>query len=85
MNIRIDKLRNNLVRDAQLQKDWFSLFQPWQKKLQGQKAYGGQVDPRLLEFRWQLEELRVALYAQELRTPTPISVKRLQKVLESIQ
>jgi ATP-dependent helicase HrpA len=85
MNVRIDKLRNNLARDAQLQKDWSSLFQAWQKKLQGQKAYGGQVDSRLLEFRWQLEELRVALFAQELRTPTPISVKRLEKVLDSIQ
>jgi ATP-dependent helicase HrpA len=35
------------------------------------------------EFRWLLEELRVALFAQELRTPTPVSVKRLQKMWDA--
>ena len=38
----------------------------------------------LLEFRWLLEELRVGLFAQELRTPMPVSIKRLHKVWESI-
>jgi len=35
-------------------------------------------------FRWLLEELRVSLFAQELKTPMPVSVKRLQKVWASI-
>ena len=35
---------------------------------------------RLDEFRWWLEELRVSLFAQELRTPQPVSVKRLEKI-----
>jgi len=35
-------------------------------------------DPALLaEYRWQIEELRVSLFAQELRTPAPVSAKRL--------
>jgi ATP-dependent helicase HrpA len=38
----------------------------------------------MVEFRWQLEELRVSLFAQELRTPMPVSTKRLQKVWESM-
>jgi ATP-dependent helicase HrpA len=42
-------------------------------------------DLRLTEFRWLLEELRVSLFAQELRTPMPVSVKRLRKVWESMQ
>lgn len=33
----------------------------------------------MLEFRWLLEELRVSLFAQELRTTQPVSVKRLDK------
>jgi ATP-dependent helicase HrpA len=45
---------------------------------QQQKA--GMVDPHLLEFRWQIEELRVSLYAQELKTPYPVSYKRLDKL-----
>ena len=39
----------------------------------------GVVDERMLEFRWLLEELRVSFFAQELRTPQPVSVKRLDK------
>ena len=37
-------------------------------------------DARLDEFRWWLEELRVGLFAQELKTPQPVSVKRLDKI-----
>jgi ATP-dependent helicase HrpA len=48
-------------------------------------ALKGAPDAKLDEFRWLLEELRVALFAQELRTPTPISVKRLQKAWEAMQ
>jgi len=83
--MRIDKLRGNPARDQQCQSEWQSLLNPWQKLIQSQKAYGGSLDPRLEDFRWQLEELRVALYAQELKTPTPMSTKRLQKILESIK
>jgi hypothetical protein len=32
------------------------------------------------ELRWLLEELRVSFFAQELRTPQPVSVKRLDKL-----
>jgi ATP-dependent helicase HrpA len=40
----------------------------------------GAVDERMQEFRWLLEELRVSFFAQELRTPQPVSVKRLEKL-----
>lgn len=45
----------------------------------------GAADPQIEQFRWLLEELRVSLYAQELKTPVPVSVKRLQKQWEGIQ
>ena len=45
----------------------------------------GAADARLDEFRWLLEELRVSFFAQELRTPQPVSVKRLQKAWEQIE
>jgi ATP-dependent helicase HrpA len=45
----------------------------------------GRIDPRLEEFRWLLEELRVSLFAQSLRTPMPVSVKRLQKAWEALR
>jgi ATP-dependent helicase HrpA len=39
----------------------------------------GQPSPKLAAFRWLLEELKVSLYAQELRTPFPVSFKRVEK------
>ena len=86
--MRIDKLRSNSSRDAQCQKDWESVARPWQKLLQGSKgsaSYAMTEDQALQDFRWQLEELRVALYAQELKTPSPMSLKRLEKVLASLR
>ena len=86
--MRIDKLRANPSRDAQCQKDWESVARPWQKLLQGGRgsaSYAMTEDQALQDFRWQLEELRVALYAQELKTPTPMSLKRLEKVLASLR
>jgi ATP-dependent helicase HrpA len=86
--MRIDKLRSNPSRDAQCQKDWESVARPWQKLMQGNKgsaSYAMAEDQALADFRWQLEELRVALYAQELKTPTPMSLKRLEKVLVSLR
>jgi ATP-dependent helicase HrpA len=86
--LRIDKLRSNPSRDAQCQKDWESVARPWQKLLQGNKGAASYTlfeDQGLQDFRWQLEELRVALYAQELKTPTPMSLKRLEKVLASLR
>jgi ATP-dependent helicase HrpA len=44
----------------------------------------GAAHARLAEYRWLLEELRVSLFAQELRTPQPVSVKRLDKVWAQI-
>ena len=45
----------------------------------------GAIDTRLQELRWLLEELRVSFFAQELRTPQPVSVKRLEKVWAQVQ
>jgi len=86
--MRIDKLRTNPSRDAQCQKDWESVARPWQKLVQashGSSTYALHEDQALVDFRWQLEELRVAFYAQELKTPTPMSLKRLEKVLASLR
>jgi len=82
INVRIDKLRADPVRDQRLMVEWNQVALPWQR---AQKGGGGRADPKMIEFRWLLEELRVSLFAQELRTPMPVSVKRLQKVWESMQ
>jgi ATP-dependent helicase HrpA len=82
VGIRLDKLRNNPARDAQLLSDWRRLAQPWERALQASRRSGG-PDPFLEDFRWLLEELRVGLFAQEVKTPMPVSVKRLQKIWDA--
>ena len=62
--------------------EWKSLAQPWEREHLA-KLKAGVVEPALEDFRWLLEELRVGLYAQELKTPMPVSVKRLQKIWEA--
>ena len=49
------------------------------RELLKQQKGGGDVDTQVEQFRWLLENLRVQLFAQELRTLVPVSVKRLQK------
>src|SRR5690606_8333465 len=80
--VRIDKLRADPARDARLMAEMAPLIAPYQRAQAGLK---GAVDAKLDEFRWLLEELRVALFAQELRTPMPVSVKRLQKAWSALQ
>ncbi|QDX82855.1 ATP-dependent RNA helicase HrpA [Denitratisoma sp. DHT3] len=79
--LRLDKARADPARDARLLADWQTLARPFERERLAQ-ARSGVVDPFLEEFRWLLEELRVALFAQELKTPSPVSLKRLQKMWE---
>jgi ATP-dependent helicase HrpA len=84
VTLRLDKLRASPARDSQLLTDYQALWVNYERKA-SQLAKQGMVDPQLEQFRWLLEELRVALFAQELRTPTPVSSKRLQKMWESLR
>ncbi|MEI8303364.1 MAG: ATP-dependent RNA helicase HrpA [Burkholderiales bacterium] len=79
--LRLDKLRADPARDAAQMAELAALQAPWRRALAQRR---GQPDPRLEEFRWLLEELRVSLFAQELRTPMPVSIKRLQKAWAAI-
>ena len=80
--LRIDKQRADAARDQQRLAEFRPLEQRWLRRVQELK---GRRDERLEEFRWLLEELRVSLFAQELRTPQPVSAKRLEKVWAQMQ
>jgi ATP-dependent helicase HrpA len=82
MNVRLEKLRTGAPRDAQLMAEWQGAASQFQRTIKNQPMKN--LDPRMTDFRWMLEELRVSLFAQELRTPMPVSSKRLQKVWESM-
>jgi ATP-dependent helicase HrpA len=81
---RIEKYPGNADRDAKHTaslKDWWDKLETRREK--HRKA--GIDAPKLEDFRWMLEELRVSLFAQELRTPYPISYKRLEKAWGEIR
>jgi ATP-dependent helicase HrpA len=75
---RLDKLGHAAARDQQLLQQLRPALQDWQA-LQTKAQREGRQDERLEELRWMLEELRVSLFAQELGTAYPISLKRLEK------
>ena len=74
--LRLDKYRADPARDAAKLLELKPQEQRYWRLVAERK---GAVDDRMLEFRWLLEELRVSFFAQELRTPQPVSVKRLDK------
>lgn len=76
ISLRLEKYRADPARDAIRLAELKPLEQKYWRLVAERK---GQTDARMLEFRWLLEELRVSFFAQELRTPQPVSVKRLEK------
>ncbi|GAB2578377.1 ATP-dependent RNA helicase HrpA [Ramlibacter solisilvae] len=77
ITLRLDKLRADPARDSARMAEIKPEEQRYWRLVAERK---GAVDERMGEFRWLLEELRVSFFAQELRTPQPVSVKRLQKL-----
>jgi ATP-dependent helicase HrpA len=73
---RLDKWRADPARDAARLAELRPLEQRYWRLVAERK---GAVDSRMQEYRWLLEELRVSFFAQELRTPQPVSAKRLDK------
>ncbi|MEI8158476.1 MAG: DUF3418 domain-containing protein, partial [Burkholderiales bacterium] len=73
---RLEKYRADPARDATRLAELRPLEQRYWRLVAERK---GAVDERMAEFRWLMEELRVSFFAQELRTPQPVSVKRLDK------
>jgi ATP-dependent helicase HrpA len=76
ITLRLDKYRADPARDAARLSELRPLEQRYWRLVADRK---GAVDERMQEFRWLMEELRVSFFAQELRTPQPVSVKRLDK------
>lgn len=84
MTLRLEKYSSNPARDAAREADIQELEQMWQEKTDSLVKQGLPISDGLTAFKWMIEELRVSLFAQELKTPYPVSVKRLMKEWEKI-
>ncbi|MDR1888655.1 MAG: ATP-dependent RNA helicase HrpA [Zoogloeaceae bacterium] len=80
--LRLDKLKTDAPRDARLMADYQPLWTQYERRAR-ELARQNRHNRELEQFRWLMEELRVSLFAQELKTPVPVSVKRLQKMWEA--
>ena len=78
---RLEKWRSDPARDALRLLEIKPQEQRYWRLVAERK---GATDARMQEFRWLLEELRVSFFAQELRTPQPVSIKRLEKVWQQL-
>ena len=84
MTLRLEKYSGNPSRDAAREADIQELEQMWQEKTDSLIKQGLPISDDLAAFKWMIEELRVSLFAQELKTPYPVSAKRLLKVWEGL-
>ncbi len=77
---RLTRLRTGgQARDQQQIQAMAAIQKRWQQRIIQQPD-----DTRLAQIRWQLEELRVSLFAQQLGTPYPISVRRIEKTWQQL-
>jgi ATP-dependent helicase HrpA len=81
ITMRLDKHRADPARDALRMKELRPEEQRFLRLIAERK---GVLDERLEDLRWLFEELRVSFFAQELRTPQPVSIKRIQKSFEQL-
>ncbi|MCF6249847.1 MAG: ATP-dependent RNA helicase HrpA [Methylococcaceae bacterium] len=71
---RLDKKKDDKQQMQQLHRYWKRYWSEVENKVKKEV-----VVPEQDKFRWDLEELRVSLFAQQLKTAYPISPKRLDK------
>ena len=80
---RLDKIQANSERDRKARIEISSLWEEY-KKRSDTLLKSNQNSVQLNEYRWLLEEYRISLFAQEIKTLSPISAKRLKKAWNEI-
>jgi ATP-dependent helicase HrpA len=83
--VRLQKLANaGLARDEAATMTIGELWRQYHERLEKHRR-ANIVDPALEQYRWMLEELRMSLFAQELKTSVPVSLQRLEKLWSEIR
>ena len=85
IDLRLGRLaRAGLARDRQAMAEVIPLWEEYQRRA-AQRHEHGVGGPALQQLRWMLEELRISLFAQDLKTAIPISPQRVERHLERIE
>ena len=80
---RLDKIQSNPERDRKSRIEIAALWDEYTKRADA-LSKNNQHSAQLEEYRWLLEEYRISLFAQEIKTLAPISAKRLKKIWHDI-
>jgi len=80
VDLRLDALELDPRRDVQRQAG----IDPWWQRYLDHLEAGRPYTPELDAYRWLLEEYRVQVFAQKLRTREKVSAKRLQEAWSSL-
>ena len=80
LSIRLKKYDEVPQRDARLLQQIQPLWLPFWKSIAAKPVWS----EAQLQFRWQLEELRISLFAQEIKTHIPVSPQKLLKMLQNV-
>ena len=78
--LRLQKYMGSIDRDARNNQIVQAIWTRWQDKMTNLHEASREIPQALADYRWLIEELRVSLFAQELKTPFPVSAKRLDKI-----
>jgi len=81
---RIEKLALDINRDRTMMMDINPLWEQYLTRKERHEKLSID-DPELTRYRWLIEEFRVSLFAQELKTLEPVSLKRLEKQWQSVR
>lgn len=81
LRYRLDKTHYGLAKDEAKLKELRPLWEAYWSQVQAGAIASPAEDP----LRWSLEELRISLFAQPLKTAYPVSIKRLASALKQYQ
>ncbi len=77
---RIEKLQQTPAAD----KERMAKLKPFLTLYQNKLEHKGKTHPALIQLRWMLEEYRVSIFAQGLKTSQPVSPKRLEEIVAQL-
>lgn len=83
--LRLEKAPQNVQRDKLAIAEWTKIHQAIETVAARLGEHKVSLEPRFREYRWLLEELRISLFAQTIKTTQPVSSKRLGKLLQEIK
>ncbi|MCW8957036.1 MAG: DUF3418 domain-containing protein, partial [Gammaproteobacteria bacterium] len=83
IELRLEKIQDNPTRDRKCRLEFESLWNDYEKRAQ-QLVKQHIESPQLNYYRWMLEEYRISLFAQTLKTRFPVSAKRLKQYWSEI-